>query len=238
MATVIEHAVADRERPLANEVVLVIDGLRLRITRGDTAAHRRSARASGAARTTRSVRSSRRRFVDLLVARYKEALIRNFRDVASASTRRVRRWPTADNVTSIFDRDTAPDPTVAGALARGEAPPEGWEPELRARLRAPTRGQGGARTMWPVLSGAELVNDLFGFTALVAVGGTRRARPTTSRRCCTAAASRDVAARARGPRPTSRSIDEADALLGPVEAAAAAAAPPAPATTRSTPRRA
>ena len=36
MATVIAQAVADRERPLAKEVVLVMDGQRVRLTRGDT----------------------------------------------------------------------------------------------------------------------------------------------------------------------------------------------------------
>ena len=36
--------------------------------------------------------------------------------------------------------------------------------------------------MWPVLSGAELVNDLFGFAALVRSAAPGRPRPTTSRR--------------------------------------------------------
>src|SRR5207253_717113 len=73
------------------------------------------------------------RFIDLLVARYKAAAVRSYqrRDADSAP----------DNVTSLFDRDSTLDVGVAGALVRGEAPPEGWERELRARRRA--RGGNG-----------------------------------------------------------------------------------------------
>ena len=76
--------------------------------------------------------------------------------------------------------------------------------------------------MWPVLSGAELVNDLFGFTRARAVGGAATCSPTTSRRCCTApraATSPTVA----WTEDDVALIDEADALLGPVEAARPAA---------------
>ena len=90
MARVIERAVTDRERPLARELVLVIDGLRLRITRGDTT------RIVEGTRRRRGTHNEKRqlvvrRLVDMLVARYKEALVRNFR-----SRRSMRRAsPTA-----------------------------------------------------------------------------------------------------------------------------------------------
>ena len=78
MARVIERAVTDRERPLARELVLVIDGLRLRITRGDTT------RIVEGTRRRRGTHNEKRqlvvrRLVDMLVARYREALVRNFR---------------------------------------------------------------------------------------------------------------------------------------------------------------
>ena len=69
-------------------------------------------------------------------------------------------------------RPTAPaarvvDPTVAASLARGEAAPHEWEDELSARLRRAPQVRETLDRMWPVLSGAELVHDLFGFEALV-----------------------------------------------------------------------
>src|SRR6202008_449731 len=118
MAAVIERAAADRERPLPNELVLLVDGMRLRVPRGGPR------RSGGAGRKRRGTHNEKRpmvvrRFVDLLVTRYKNALTRDYRE---------RRLDApASNVTSLFERDAAPDPTVAGALARGEAPPEGWE---------------------------------------------------------------------------------------------------------------
>jgi DNA helicase IV len=225
MATLVERAVSDRERPLPREIVLVIDRLRLRITRGDTS------RIVEGARRRRGTHNEKRplvarRLVDMLVHRYKQALVRNFRDRRLDATGPAGRLaggpagrPTGDgeNVTSIFDRDASPDPTAAATLARGDPPPEGWEAELRARIRSRPEVREALERIWPVLSGAELVNDLFGFTAL------------------TRSAARDLLTeeeiarlhRRRDPDVTQASwtegdlalIDEADALLGPVEAA-------------------
>ena len=223
MARVIERAVTDRERPLARELVLVIDGLRLRITRGDTT------RIVEGTRRRRGTHNEKRqlvvrRLVDMLVARYKEALVRNFRSRQIDAPRLTDRADAENggpesvgNVTSIFDRDATADPTVAGALARGEAPPEGWESELRARIRNRPEVREALERCWPVISGAELVNDLFGFSAL------------------TRSAARDLLSEAEMARLHRRRdpnlqqvewteadiplIDEADALLGPVEAA-------------------
>ena len=56
---------------------------------------------------------------------------------------------------------------VGYRLARGEAAPPEWEDELTARLRRAPQVRETLDRMWPVLSGAELVHDLFGFEALV-----------------------------------------------------------------------
>ncbi|HEX5097255.1 MAG TPA: UvrD-helicase domain-containing protein, partial [Acidimicrobiia bacterium] len=208
MATVIERAVADRERPLPRELVLVIDGLRIRISRHDTA------RIVDATRRRRGTHNERRpyiarRFHELLVSRYKSALVRNYRE------RKIDRPPA--NVTSLFDRDSSPDPTVAGALSRGEPAPEGWEPELRARLRARPEVKEAIERMWPVLSGPELVNDLLGFSALVRSAADGVLSPDEQlllhRRH-----DRDVT-NAVWTEADVALVDEADALLGPPEAA-------------------
>src|SRR6185369_5286424 len=100
---------------LARELVLVIDGLRLRITRGDTT------RIVEGTRRRRGTHNEKRqlvvrRLVDMLVARYREALVRNFRsrqlDAPRLSDRADAAGPdSVDNVTSIFDRDATADPT-------------------------------------------------------------------------------------------------------------------------------
>ncbi|HWS46145.1 MAG TPA: UvrD-helicase domain-containing protein [Acidimicrobiia bacterium] len=204
MARIIERAVSDRERPLPNDLVVLVDGLRLRVSRTDTA------RIVEATRRRRGTHNENRpvvvrRVLDLLVSRYKAAAIRSFRE---------RRAP-SDNVTNLFDRGI--DVSVAGALARGEAPPDGWESELRSRLRGRAEVREALDRIWPVLSGAELVNDLFGFRALVASAAGnllndeeltllhRRREP-------------DVA-RVRWTESDIALVDEADALLGPVEVA-------------------
>jgi DNA helicase IV len=213
MAPLLARAVADRERPLAHDLVLLIDGLRVRVGRADTA------RVVEAARRRRGTHNEKRPYVvrrvlDLLVARYKTAAVRAFRERHDPAALGVHE---TENVTSIFDRDGGFDVTIASTLARNEPPPDGWEPELRARMRARPEVKEALERMWPVLSGADLVNDLFGFRALVhsAAGGLlseaeelalhRRREQDASKVRWTEA---DVAL-----------VDEADALLGPVEAA-------------------
>jgi hypothetical protein len=121
------------------------------------------------------------------------------------------------NVTSIFDRDSSPDPTVAGSLSRGEPPPEGWEAELRSRLRGRPEVREALERVWPVLSGAELVNDLFGFTALVRSAATGLLTDAEIARLHRRRES-DVE-RVQWSEADIALIDEADSLLGPVEAA-------------------
>jgi DNA helicase IV len=215
MATVVERAVRDRERALPRDLVVVVDGMRVRLTRAE------SARIVEAARRRRGQHNEKRprvakRVVDLLVTRYKTAAARSY-GVRRLDAPSGGAHDDGASVTSLFDRDVAPDPTVVGAIARGESPPEGWESELRARLRARPEVRDALDRMWPVLSGAELVNDLLGFTALVrsAAAGVltdAEMRMLHRRRA------RD-AADAPWTEADTALVDEADALLGPVEAA-------------------
>ncbi len=213
MARVIASAVADRERPLREDLVVLIDGVRVRLSRGDTV------RAVEATRRRRGTHNEKRpyavrRILDLLVSRYKTAAIRAYRE---RRDERGAPLSEASNVRSMFDRDGAFDVSVASALARGENPPPGWDQELRARLRSRPDVREALERMWPALSGAELVNDLLGFTALVRSAGegvltddeqALLHRHRESDLSAVAWTEGDVAL-----------VDEADALLGPVEAA-------------------
>ncbi|MDP9332760.1 MAG: AAA family ATPase [Actinomycetota bacterium] len=208
MARVIQHAVSDRERPLARDLIVLIDGLRVRLSRSDTARLIEGTRRRRASHNENRPYVARRLY-DMLAARYKNAAIRAYREQTIDAP--------ADNVTSIFDRDTALDATIASTLARGEPTPQGWEQELRVRFRNRPEVKEALERMWPVLSGAELVNDLFGFRALVrSASGSllsddeqellhRRRDPDVARAPWTEA---DLAL-----------VDEADSLLGRIEAA-------------------
>jgi DNA helicase IV len=201
MARVIERAVADRERGLAKDIAFVIDGMRLHITREDTARIARSARRQHGVHNAKRL-GVQRRLIDTLVARYKRAAAENY-----------QRLDESDNVRVI----AGPDPLIARAIARREPLPEGFDTELAARLRKRPEVREAIERIWPVLSGAELLNDLLGFRALVrsAAGDLLSAdeqellhRPRSPE-----------AARARWAESDAALIDEADALLGPVEAA-------------------
>jgi DNA helicase IV len=206
MARVIERAVEDRERSLPQEMLVLIDGLRVRISHGDTV------RVAEGSRRRRGTHNEKRQYVvrrllDLLVARYKTAAIRAYRERRSDD----------ENVTSMFDRDGSLDVSVASALARNEPPPEGWEQELRVRLRARPEVKEALERMWPVLSGADLINDLFGFRALVhsAADGIL----TEDEQLLLHRARHGDISRVAWTEADIALIDEADALLGPVEAA-------------------
>jgi DNA helicase IV len=212
MAAVVAKAVADRQRPLPRDVFLSVDGLGVTLSRDE------SARVVLGARRLRGTHNERRRAVvrrtiDLLVARYKNAAIRVYEES------RVDSGPSGSS--TLFQQSFAaaggPDPLITRALASGEPLPEGWERDLADRLRRRPEVREALERMWPVLSGPELINDLFGFRALVrsAAAGIldasdqdllHRPRAHDASRCEWNDA--DVAV-----------IDEADALLGPVEAA-------------------
>ena len=213
MARVVARAVADRERPLPKDLVCVIDGLRVRVSRGDTA------RVVEGARRRRGTHNENRpyvvrRILDMLVARYKSAAIRAFRERRDDTRAPLQA---AGNVTSMFDRDGTLDVTIAATLARNEPPPEGWEQELRARFRARPEVKEAFERMWPALSGADLVNDLFGFRALVHSAGDGVL--TDDEQAMLHRARQVDAAHVHWTEGDIAIVDEADALLGPVEAA-------------------
>ncbi len=193
MAQVIAGAVADRERPMPRDVVVSVDGFGLRLRRRD------SARIVERARGRRGTHNERRPYVAGLV-------VDHFR-------REYRRALTA----AYRDRDAVDDVTVAAMLARGEPAPEEWEEELADSLRRAPELRAALERMWPVLSGAELVNDLFGFEALIrsAAGGV-----LTADEARLLVRDRDPDVRdvlwTESDLPL---IDEADALLGPRSAA-------------------
>jgi DNA helicase IV len=206
MAKVIERAIRDRERPLRHDLAIVLDGLQLRVRRRETV------RLVEGVQRRRGTHNELRpqltqRFLDLLIARYKSAAIRSYQRRADDLS--------TPNVTSMFDRDSTLDASVAGALVRGEALPEGWEQEMRARLRSRPEVKEALDRMWPVLSGADLMNDLFGFAALVrsAAGGilTDAEQAALHR-----ARTRDIT-NAMWTEDDVALIDEADNLLGPVD---------------------
>jgi DNA helicase IV len=212
MAAVVAKAVGDRQRPLPRDLHLAVDGLRVTLRRDD------SARVVQGARRLRGTHNERRRAVvrrtiDMLVARYKASAVRAYQES------RIDTPPTGSQL-QFGDRPvaaTGPDPLIARALVSGEPLPEGWERELAERLRRRPDVREALDRMWPVLSGPELINDLFGFRALVrsAASGILDDdeqellhRPRSSDALHAAWTDADVAV-----------IDEADALLGPVEAA-------------------
>lgn len=207
MAAVIERAVTDRERALAHDLTFTIDGLRVRLSREDSV---RVVRGGRRQRVQRGSHNAARpyvvkRTVDLLIARYKQVAARVYQQ---------RRLDHGD------ERDRSPgtiDALVGRALARGEPLPEGWEHELASRLRKRPEVRAALERMWPALSGVELVNDLYGFRALVASAArdlltddeqARLYRPRTGNTDDVSWSEADVAI-----------VDEADSLLGPLDAA-------------------
>jgi DNA helicase IV len=103
--------------------------------------------------------------------------------------------------------------------ALGAAAPDDpeWDKELDSRLRRLSEVRAALDRMWPVLSGGELVHDLFSFPALIrsaADGVLTRAEQEGLQRARSATL-RDVA----WTEADLALVDEADALLGAPEAA-------------------
>lgn len=210
MAKVIARAVADRERGLPRDIAVPIDGLAPRITRDV------SARIAQSARRRRGTHNEKRpwvvrRLLDHLVQAYENAAVRGY------DARRLDRPSALPGFDDAARHDAGPSPLVAAALARGGRAPDDFVGDLRSRLRARPEFREAIERMWPVLSGVELLNDLFGFRALVrsAASGVldereqellHRPRATDATQAPWTEA--DVAL-----------VDEADSLLGPVEAA-------------------
>ena len=212
MAKVIAAAIGDRERPMPRDVVVSLDGYVLRMRRRD------SSRIIERAHARRGTHNERRPYVAGLVfehfkREYRRALVRAYRaDRARLDAESEQLQLTADRSAA-----TVSDPTVAAGLARGEGAPPEWEEELATRVRRLPDVRAALDRMWPVLSGTELVRDLFGFPALVrsAAGGVLTD------------AEQALLVRERGPDVAAVAwtaadlalVDEADAILGPPSAA-------------------
>ena len=208
MAQVIAAAIADRERPMPREVVATLDGYRLRLRTRD------SRRIIDRTRARRGTHNERRPYITMLVL---DHFRREYRRALVGAYRREHARLDPDGASS--DRPTAAvaDVTVASALARGEAAPPEWEEELTNRVQRLPEVRATLERMWPVLSGAELVHDLFGFDALVrsAARGVLTEREERLLPRPRVASLRDV----EWTEADLALIDEADALLGPPSAA-------------------
>lgn len=101
-----------------------------------------------------------------------------------------------------------------GAAAPDDAD---WDREVAARLRRVPEVKLALERMWPVLSGAELIHDLFSFPGLIrsAADGVLDRREQAGLFRPRAASVREVA----WTEADLALVDEADALLGPPEAA-------------------
>jgi DNA helicase IV len=210
MAKVIEAALADRERPMPRDVVVVLDGYRLRMRRRD------SARIVARTRARRGSHNERRPFITSLVL---DHFRREYRRLLLDAYRRDRARLDVDDPGPRGPR--VADVNVAAALARGEAAPNDWDRELLARLKRLPELRAALERMWPVLSGTELVNDLFGFPALVRSAADGVLTPAEQQLLVRERAGNvgDVAW-TDADLPL---IDEADALLGPPGSARARA---------------
>ena len=204
---------------MPRDVVVMLDGYRLRLRRRDAArivdAHtrppRHPQRASAVHRQPRA-----RPLPARVPARARR------RPPSSAATSRVRR-PAIERAAARRRRRGRRGRPGPGRARR----PTDWEQELTDAPAPSPEVRAALERMWPVLSGAELVNDLFGFAALIrsAADGVL----TDARAAAAASASgRPTSPTSRGPTPTSPLVDEADALLGPAERGAAPRPPTAP----------
>jgi DNA helicase IV len=201
MAKVIAAAVADRERPMPRDVVVSLDGYRLRMRRRD------SARIVERTRARRGSHNERRPFITGLVLdhfrrEYRRALVQAYRHD------RARLDVDGPRVRGLEVADV----NVAAALARGDHAPEDWERELTARLRRQPEMVAALERMWPVLSGSELVNDLFGFEGLIRSASDGVLSPAEQRALLRARVPQvgDV----RWTEADLSLVDEADAILG------------------------
>jgi DNA helicase IV len=193
MASVIASAIADRERPVPRDIFVPIDSYRLRLRRRD------ARRIVERTRSRRGSHNERRPYIAGLV-------IDHFR-------REYRR----SLVEAYRDRITVDDVTVAALLSRGEPAPEEWEEDLTDRLRRAPEVRAALERMWPVLDGAELVNDLLGFEALIR-SASKDVLTSDEQRLLLRARVPDV----RDVQWTDADLpllDEADSVLGPKSAA-------------------
>lgn len=243
MTGVIERAVQDRERPLPRDLVVALDGVVLRLRRRDS---RRIIERVRHRRGTHNVRRSRvRRLVlDHLAQEYRRGVrqageryrrtLREPLEVARPHDDAALQLPGFEAATvgprNRFVEPSGADPTESEPESSDDptfdetpsdreiaAVAEETDRELAKRIWRLPEVREALERMWPVLSGAELVHDLFSFRELIASA---------------AGGELDAAERELLFRPRSASVrevpwsdddlplvDEADARLGPVEAA-------------------
>ncbi len=215
MANVIAKAVYDRERVLSKDVSFMMDGMRIRFSRED------SARVVRGAQKQKGTHNERRRYVlkratDILVGNYKHAAGRTHqRDRIDRERGQAQLGDDAGQFG--MPSDATLDSLVGRAIARGERLPEGFEVELAARIRRQADVKEMFERMWPVLSGAELVNDLLGFRALVKSAAKQyfNDEQLESLHRVRTSEIKDV----RWTQSDVALVDEADALLGSVDSA-------------------
>ncbi|MEP6624101.1 MAG: UvrD-helicase domain-containing protein [Acidimicrobiia bacterium] len=199
MAAVLRKALADRQRTPRQDVGFNFDGMRLRIARRDCRRIvERTRQKSGSHNERRPI--VERMLLDRLLAQYRNALAR-----------------THQQMLAIDDDENHYDAPVARALSRGESPSPEWEREVLGRLRRVPEVRTLLERMWPMLSGQELVHDLFSFRGLI-----RSAADGFMPRADQLLLERDRSPSAREVPWTDSDaalVDEADALCGPVEAA-------------------
>ena len=206
----------------------MLDGHRLVLRRRD------SARIVERTRARRGTHNERRPYLVGLVLdhfrrEYQRALVAEYRRSRERLDADLPRLPGRE----LQDGE---DVAVAAALARGERPPPEWEQELTARVRRLPEVRAVLERMWPVLSGAELVHELFGFEALVRSAADDVLSPTSSGGCSASARPdvREGAVDRRRPPADRRSRRAARPAVGGAPALASAAQP----TTRRSSRRA
>ncbi len=199
MAAVLRKALADRQRTPRQDVGFNFEGTRLRISRRDCRRIvERTRQKPGNHNERRPI--VERMVLDRLLAQYRNALSR-----------------THQQMLAIDDDADYYDPQVARALARGESPSPEWEREVLGRLRGVPEVRMLLEKLWPMLSGPELVHDLFGFRALI-----RSAADGLIPRDQQLLLERDRSPNVREVQWTDADValvDEADAICGPVEAA-------------------
>lgn len=195
MVQFIRNAVRFRQRPLRRPIEFLIDGHRIVISRG------LSAELVERTRARRGTHNARRAYfmgllIEALIDRYCSSVLRAHRRAA---------------VTGVVD--FAP-PTVKASLVAGRGLPDDFEAELRDRLRRYPEVREAATRIWPSLTGAELIHDLFRFRQFIGEAG---AGLLTQPECRLLQSVDSVPfEQAHWSVADIPLIDEADALLGPI----------------------
>jgi DNA helicase IV len=203
MAQVIARAVADRERPLADDLVVPYGAVRLRLSRAELR------RVVEQVRHRRGTHNARR---PLFVKRLRRALWATYRQVLE---RRAAPGEAVDLDPELF----AEDPQLWADLRAdhreaSRATLEREEERFLSSIMAVPEVRTALERMWPVLTAEELLHDLYGAPALLRLASrgvlddaerAALARPRSANVGAVDWTSADLAL-----------LDEASTLLGPV----------------------